>query len=130
MTLTLVQRWFDKLPQYEVDLPLLMVNGVAYTPRTALSEVQRNTALGQKLQAMIERRSVGTLASEEDTLARLRLQELLRRAPERPLFATLVLPPRTYTPGDLLREVQQGTPVGLQWISAEKMQMRYLVGLR
>ena len=130
MTLTLVQRWFDKLPPYEVDLPLLMVAGVAYTPRTALSEAQRNTALGQTLQAMIERRSVGTLTSEEDTLARLRLQELLKRAPEKPLFATLALPPRTYTPSDLLREVQQGTPVGQQWISAEKIQMRYLVGLR
>lgn len=130
MTLTLVQRWFDKLPTYEQDLPLLMVSGVAYTPRTALNEVQRNTALGQKLQAMIEKGTVGTLVSEEDTLARLRLKELLRREPERPLFATLVLPPRTYTPSDLLREVQQGTPVGLQWISAEKIQMKYLVGLR
>jgi len=130
VTLTLVQRWFDKLPEYEKDLPLLMVNGTAYTPRTALNEVQRNTALGQKLQAMIERGTVGTLASEEDTLARLRLNELLRREPERPMFATLTLPPRTYKPSDLLREVQQGTPVGLQWISAEKTQMRYLVGLR
>lgn len=130
MTLTLVQRWFDKLPSYEQDLPLLMVNGAAYTPRAALNEVRRNTALGQKLQAMIERRTVGTLVDEEETLAKLRLAEILRREPERPLFATLVLPPRTYTPRDLAREVQQGTSLGRQWIEAEKKQMRYLVSLR
>lgn len=130
LTLTLVQRWFDRLPSYERDLPLLMLNGVAYTPRTALREVERNTELGRRLQQMIEQRTVGTLASEEEALAKLRLEEMLRREPERPLFATLILPPRTYKPSDLAKEVEAGTTVGRQWIEAEKAQMRYLVGLR
>ncbi|MBA7493298.1 hypothetical protein ES702_03856 [subsurface metagenome] len=130
MTLTLVRRWFEKLPSYERDLPLLISNGMAYTPRATLDEVERNTELGRKLQSLIEMKTVGTLVGEEQTLAKLRLEELLKRMPDKPLFATLQIPPKTYTPRELSQEVEMNTPVGRQWINAEKKQMSYLVSLR
>ena len=125
--LELVRRWFNALPQYERDLPLLVVNGVAYTPRAALAEVERGTALGRKLQSLIE---TGRFGTPEWTLAKLRLKKMLETMPERPLVATLTLPPRTYTPRELMREIERETPVGRQWIQTEISHMRYLLRLR
>jgi len=130
VTVDLVRRWFNKLPNYEKDLPLLIVNGTAYTPQAALTEVERNTELGRKLQALIEQKSIGTTLAEEATLAKIRLKEILKTMPEKPLFATLILPARTWTPHEIEREIQEDTPIGKRWLKAEKAQMEYLVGIR
>jgi len=127
MTLELVSRWFQKLPQYERDLPLLVVNGVAYTPRAALQEVRRDTALGRKLQTLIE---AGRFGAQEWTLAKLRLKKMLETMPEKPLVATLLIPPRTFTPSQLAEEIQRETDIGKQWIRTETQHMRYLLTLR
>lgn len=130
MTLTLVRGWFERLPEYERDLPLLILDGVAYTPRAALAEVERDTDLGKRLQELVEKKTIGTLVGEEDTLVKLRVKAIMTKMPDKPLFATLTLPPRTYTPKELAQEVQAGTPVGKQWMNAEKRQMAYLMTLR
>ena len=127
MTRELVSRWFDRIPEYERDLPLLVVNGVAYTPRATLQEVRRGTDLGRKLQSLVE---AGRFGTEERTLAKLRLKTMLETMPEKPLVATLAIPPRTFTPRELAEEVQRETDIGQTWIKGELAHMRFLMGLR
>ena len=131
MTLARVQAWVRRLPPAELDLPLLIVDGAAYTPRAALEEVRRGTALGARLQALVESGRLGTSAEEELALAKLRLVELLRRyPPDRPLVAVLRAPSAaTYTPRQLIEEVLAETPTGRQWLAGELQHMRRLVGL-
>jgi hypothetical protein len=134
MTLARVRSWFSRLPPYEQDLPLLIVDGMAYTPRAALQEVERGTPLGARLQALIESGRFGTSAMDEAALAKLRLIQVLSRyPPDRPLVATLgspQLPGRAYTPKELIEEIRAETPRGMQWIRAEAEHMRRLVRLR
>jgi len=130
MTVTVVRRWFEKLPDYEKDIPLLILDGKAYTPRATLAEVERGTELGKRLQDLVEKKTFGTLASDEETLAKLRSKAIIGTMPDKPLFATLLIPPRTFTPQELANEVQRETVLGRQWIDAEKKQMAYLMTLR
>jgi hypothetical protein len=134
MTLAFVRRWFSRLPPYEQDLPLLMLDGVAYTPRMALSEVERGTPLGARLQALIESGRFGTAFQDEVSLAKIRLKELLGRyPPDRPIVATIgspELPGRAYTPMELMEEIQRETARGKQWVQAEVEHMRRLMALR
>lgn len=133
MTLARVRAWFNRLPPYERDLPLLILNGVAYTPRMALAEVERGTAVGARLQALIEAGRFGTTAEQELALAKIRLKELLAKfPPDKPIVATIgtpELPGRAYTPRELLEEIQRQTPRGRQWIQAELQQMRRIMML-
>jgi len=130
MTPRLVESWFNKLPPAEQDLPLLVVDGAAYSPRAALQEVRRGTELGRRLQALIESGSFGTPIEQEEELAKIRLKQILQTMPEKPTFATLQLPGREYTPQQIAEEIQRGTNVGRQWIRAELAQMRYIIRVR
>ncbi len=134
MTLEFVSRWFNRLPEYERDLPLLLVNGVAYTPRVALQEVMRGTALGARLQALIETGRFGTPLQDEVALAKIRLKTLLTRyPPDKPIVATIgtpQLPGKTYTPRELIEEIERETAVGKQWIQGEIARMKSLMALR
>jgi len=134
LTLEFVSRWFNRLPEYERDLPLLLVNGVAYTPRVALQEVMRGTALGARLQALIETGRFGTPLQDEVALAKIRLKTLLTRyPPDKPIVATIgtpQLPGKTYTPRELIEEIERETAVGKQWIQGEIARMKSLMALR
>ncbi|MBA7490218.1 hypothetical protein ES702_00753 [subsurface metagenome] len=131
MSRQLVERWFNKLSSVERDLPLLIVAGTAYTPRTALNEVKRGTALGKKLQSLIEKKSFGTNMIEERTLAKMRLHEILIREPEKPMFVTIQgLAPRSYTPRQLLREIDANTKIGRQWVANEIKHVRRVLAVR
>lgn len=134
MTLGFVSQWFNRLPEYERDLPLLLVNGVAYTPRAALQEVMRGTALGARLQALIETGRFGTPPQDEVALAKIRLKTLLTRyPPNKPIVATIgtpQLPWKTYTPRELIEEIERETAVGKQWIQGEIARMKSLMALR
>ena len=120
----MVSRWFDRLPEYERDLPLLVVNDVAYTPRAALQEVRRGIAVGARLQVLVE---AGRFGTKEWPLAKLRLKKMLETQPEKPLVATLIIPPRTFTPSQLAEEIQRETEVGKSWIQGELSHMKYLL---
>jgi len=124
-----VQKFFDKLPEYERDLPLFILDSTAYTPRATLDEVKRGTATGKRLQILVEQKRLGTLATDEKTLAKLRLRTLLATKPDKPLFATLGLPSKVYRPRELAAEIQAESAVGRQWIEAEKEQMKMLISL-
>lgn len=129
MTLAKIQRWFNSLPEAERDLPVVILSGIAYTPRMILMEVQRGTPVGQRLQMMVEAGTYGTTALEELQLAKVRLREVLLRMPNKPIIATLGTKYRVYTPQELLREIEMQTPIGMQWIQAELQHVRRILGV-
>jgi len=130
VTVEAVRRWFSRLPELQRDLPILIVDGAAYTPRMILSEVERGTPLGSRLQALLEAGRMGTQPWEEEALLRLRVKSILQRMPpDKPLIATLGPQPRAYTAADLLREVEAGTDVGRRILSAEAEAVRLLLRL-
>jgi non-canonical (house-cleaning) NTP pyrophosphatase len=121
-------------------MPIVMYNGVAYTPRQILEEVERGTQLGTVLQQMVESGTpvLGqnpTLSQRElEELAKMRLRQLLSR-PTAALFAVLSntgtgVTERIYTPQQILEEIEKGTPFGKQWIKAEENIIRRFLTLR
>jgi hypothetical protein len=128
MTKEFVSNWISKLPEAEKDLPLLLVDSSAYTPRVAYNEVMRGSDLGNKLQALIESGRFGTTYSDEQTIAKLRLTEIMRTKPEKPLFATLS--GKVFTPTELLQEIKSDTQIGQQWIQNEISHMKAIVSVR
>lgn len=128
MTLDKVQKWFEHVPPSEVDLPLLILDRVAYTPRATLDEVARGTAVGQKLQLLVELGKIGSANVQELELAKLRLIEVLKKKdPNKPLLATLQLPGRAYTTAELIEQIQQGTKIGQQLVQNEVTHMKRIV---
>ena len=131
MSKELISRWYEKLSDAEKNLPLLIVGGVAYTPRAVYDEVMRDSPIGNQLQALVERGSFGTSYSDEQSIAKLRLTEIMRTKPDKPLFATLTLDgQRTFTPSELLQEIQNDTDVGKRWVSNEAEHMKRIVSVR
>jgi hypothetical protein len=127
MTLARVQAWYARIPAADRDLPLLIADGYAYTPRQALEEVRRNTPTGARLQALIESGRYGTTPQEEAELAKRRLVEILRKYPPgKPVVGTLG---RTFTPEELIREIESETETGKRLVEAEKSRMQRLVRL-
>jgi hypothetical protein len=128
MSKELISRWFSKLGEAEKDLPLLLSEGNIYTPRTALNEVTRGSALGDKLQALIETGRFGTTAEEEQQVAKIRLKQIFQKDLDKPVFATLS--GKTFTRSELLDEIESGTSIGNQWLNNELSHMSMLVGIR
>ena len=74
MSLELMRKWVASLPPEERKLPLLHVGNAFYTPEQALYEVERGTAVGEKLQKLVEEGRFGT---DLTALAKARLEALL-----------------------------------------------------
>jgi len=130
VTLQLIRLWVSKLPPSELDMPIIMLNGVAYTPRQILEEVERGTQLGAVLQRMVETGAASLSQSEEEEeLAKMRLRQLLSRSSA--IYARLSdTGAEVYTPQQILEEIERGSPIGRQWIEAEKSIIRKLLMLR
>lgn len=134
MTKELVSRWFNKLGPAEQDLALLILNGMAYTPRQTFDEVMRGTPIGDQLQNMLEMGKFGTTYEEEQDLIKARLnQTLSKKDPDKPLFvalSTISIQPKAFTPAQLLQEISSGTPIGQQWIKNEAAYIRRILQVR
>jgi hypothetical protein len=128
MSKDLVQKWYNALPTGERDLPLILLNGIVYTPTATLNEVLRGTPVGSQLQLLIESGRFGTTAEDEQSIAKTRLTQYLQNQPDKPLFATLSN--KVFTPSQLIEEIQQGSSIGQQWTSNEISHMRQLVRIR
>ena len=128
MSKELVNQWYSKLGSSERNLPLLLVDGYAYTPQMAYDEVNRGTVLGAKLQSLIEMGRFGTSALDELAIAKVRLQQMLQSKPDKPLFATLSN--KVFTPSELLQEIESGTQIGVQWVQNEISHMKMIVNVR
>jgi hypothetical protein len=129
MTKQIVTDWFNKMPNGERDLPLLIVGSNVYTPRTAYEEVLRGTPLGDQLQALVEKQSFGTSPTDEQKVAKIRLQQILSKDdPNKPKFATLSN--KVFTSTQLLDQIQKGTSIGRQWVNNEISVMKKVVAIR
>lgn len=134
MSKDLVTKWFNKIPTSEQNMPLLVLNGLAYTPRQTLDEVTRGTPVGDQLQSLIEQGRFGTAVVDEQALIVQRLTMSLQAKPQdKPLFVALPtsgVAPKVYTPAQLLQEINSNTTIGKQWINNEANYMRRLVQAR
>lgn len=129
MSKDLIQKWYNAISNQEKDLPLILVDGIIYTPTTAYNEVMRSSPVGLKIQALIETGRFGSTSEEEQAIAKTRLEQWLKtQPPDKPLFATLSN--KVFTPSQLLQEIQEGTSIGQQWSQNEISHMRRLVQLR
>lgn len=129
MSKELVTRWYNKISTAERNLPLLLVDGYAYTPQMTYDEVNRGSALGNRLQSLIESGRFGTSSLDEVAIAKVRIQQILQSKPQdKILFATMSN--KTFTPAQLLEEINSGTQIGQQWISGEISRMTSLVRVR
>lgn len=113
MSLQNVQNWFNRLPSIEKSLPLIVLDGTAYTPNQVLDEVNRCTTIGAGLQNVIEQRKF-TAVMDKYGLAVIRLQQKLGQA-----SGSIIWGNKSYAPQQLLQEVNNGTPLGRQLIEAE-----------
>jgi len=131
VSIELVRRWFSKLPESERDLPVIIYNGIAYTPRMILAEVERGTPVGEYLQRKLEEGSYGTTPEEEYRLAMIRLEQILRKyPPDKPVIGVLSARPIVLTPAQLLREIREGTPLGRMFVEAELRHVKRLLRVR
>lgn len=134
MSKDLVTKWFNKLSTVEQNSPLLIVNGMAYTPRQTLEEVTRGTEVGEELQELLESGRFGTTLADENALILTRLKINLSGKPQdKPLFVALPssgLPVKSFTPAQLMQEINSGTTLGKQWINNEANFMRRLLQVR
>lgn len=124
MSKDLVAKWFNKLSIAERNKPLLILNGLAYTPQGTYDEVMRGTPTGDKLQKLIEQGKYGTTFAEEQELMKQRLtMDLESKPPDKILFVALSssgIPVRSFTAPQLLQEIKNNTTIGRQWINGEK----------
>jgi len=116
-----VSRWVSRLPPAERDLPLLVVDNVAYSPNDALAEVRAGTPLGRRLQTMIETGRWGTPEEVLEALAAERLKKLYR---ERPVVRITI--GGKWTSEELIREIEKRTPLGEELIRSEIEYMKRL----
>jgi hypothetical protein len=78
-----VRAWFSRIPEFERDLPIILVDGAVYTPREVLREVEAGTALGLKMQRMLEQmRSSPTQTSDFIEVGRARALKKVESLPE------------------------------------------------
>lgn len=127
MSLSKVRSWVDGLPVAERNLPLVVVNSIAYTPQEILAEVEAGTELGAKLQSKVESSTYGTPQTILEALAETRLEKLLR---ERPVtIVRLVVPGEKpeLTAEETIREVKERTELGRKLLERE---IRYISHLR
>lgn len=134
MSKDLVTKWFNKLSVSERNKPLLIVNGLAYTPQATYDEVMRGSPIGDKLQNLIELGKYGTTFQEEQELMKQRLtMDLETKPPTKILFVALSpsgIPVRSFTAPQLLNEIRNNTAIGKQWIENEKSYVLRLLKVR
>ena len=61
---------FQTIP-VRAEHALLVLNGLAYTPRQTLDEVTRGTPVGDQLQSLIEQGRFGTATVDEQALIKI-----------------------------------------------------------
>jgi len=127
MTLSRIEEWFDNLPPFEREMPLVVVDTRAYSPKEVLSEVRKGTDLGRRMQEEVERGG----ATPEETLEALAVARLKKLMEERPVdIVRLVAPgeePVT-SAEELKRLIQERKGLGRKLIETEKKYIQRMMG--
>lgn len=135
MTKELVTRWFNKISNEEKNMPLLVLNGLAYTPRQTFDEVMRGSEIGEKLQNLIEQGRFGTALSDEKALIKERLRLSWQSKPQTQIkfvaLPTSGLPVKAYTYAEMLRELDKPNYGAVkQFADHEANYMRRIIQVR
>ena len=130
MMLEKVERWVSRLPKSELEMPILELDGVLYTPLDILEEVRAGTELGERLQERWEelRRGIRTLHNDETMyeLARIRLLKRLQERPVRIMTLTAGMPTEI-TAEQLIRDIEAGGDLGESLVKAEVKVIQRLI---
>lgn len=135
MAKELVARWFNKIMPSEHNMPLLIVNGIAYTPQETYNEVMRGTPIGDQLQRLLETGKFGTATMDEQALVLMRARRELQGKPQdKPLWGVLPtsgLKTQLITPAQMLREIENpDSKLGKQYLTYEASFMRRILAVR
>jgi len=126
MSLEFVRRWYESIPPAERHLPLVILDGKAYSPERVLREVEAGTELGRRLQAKLETGQFTTEA-ELKQLAKIRLLEILKYLP--PEYGVASFSGRFLTKEDLIKMIEQEKDLGKELIESEIQRIKsYLYG--
>ena len=111
-----VMAWARSIPRIEWDQPLVVCEGRGYTVNEIVQESHAGTAIGQKLERIIETRNF-TDIKDEYGLAVERVRERLSALPDTMVIASIA--GAQYSPSAALKEVESGTKLGRALIDAE-----------
>ena len=114
-----LKRWVKMLPARDRDLPSISIDGQWMSPNQLLREAEAGTEKGKKVLQTLSTSHFGT--DEEMLKERLR-QRLANLPQDKPLFVTLN---RTYTPREVMQEVESGSRAGQQFIETERRYLKY-----
>jgi len=123
-----VRSWFNGLPKFERNLPLIILDSIADSPNEVLSEVEAGTELGAKLQGRVEARAYGTSLDLELALAEKRIEMRLKETPAAELVR--LVPPgekSVLTAEEQLEAIRERTPLGMELLENE---IRYMMRIK
>lgn len=135
MSKDLVTKWFNKLPTSEQNLPLLILGGIAYSPKQTLDEVNRGSPTGDALQKLIEQGKYGTTMRDESELVKTRLRLNWQSKPQdKVLYVALSsagsIGPKTFTPSQMIQLLDNNSPLVKPFVNNEASYMQRLVQVR
>ncbi len=55
MSKEFIEKWYNKIPEVERNLPIIYFEGKVYTPKEIYDEVMGGSEVGEKIQKMLER---------------------------------------------------------------------------
>ena len=116
-----VTEWYKGIPRIERNQPLIVHSGRIYTPEEVLAESKSGTALGRELESTIARRDFTDIV-DEYAVAVERIRERVGKLPDSMRIASVS--GASYSPSDLLSQVEQGTDIGRALVDAEMSRMR------
>lgn len=116
MSISLVRKWYNKMPPSERDLPTVIVGSKAYTPNQVLRQVRKGTTLGQQMQDKIEHGMTPPMKLHQ--LAKKRVLAWLKDLPES--AGVVQVEGETHSKQQLIKAVKQEKGIGKELIEEEK----------
>lgn len=130
ISLKRIEDWTAKLPSYERELPLVIIDKKAFTPDEICAQIKEKTRLSLGLQQKLDLGPELITAEKREqiwSLAKLRLNKLYTDRPVTVLTLTLAKP--TISAAELKHEIEQETELGKELIKDEINHMRYILSL-
>lgn len=115
--------WYNRLPEWEKDLPILFMDGRYWTPREIYEEVGRGGVVASMLLRMLKAPQPQEYMRE---LAKARLLTLIEKYPVD--VATLSLEHPVYTAEELKSLIERDIDFGAEMIDNEIKWINYILG--
>lgn len=124
MDLAQFRRFIKLCPQRDLTLPYLSIDGKWLSPMQVLTEIEKNSELGL---ICLQHLSSTEYDQLEQEAHQYRIKVRLAHYPQNvPIIYTLT---KTFTPAEMIEEIEKGTPAGNQFIESERRYHMYLQDL-